>query len=113
MAARRGHERRHRDRDAGTRLWAEGSGRDWQTMMFVALTALQLGVALGLRPKQLTAQNPLLLAAVGGSFLLAVAGVYVPVLQDVLGTVSLPLGDLLLAAATGLVGWVGVRVHRR
>jgi Ca2+-transporting ATPase len=94
-------------------LWAEGSGREWQTMIFVALTALQLGVALGLRPKQLTVENPLLLAAVGGSFLLAVAGVYVPVLQELLGTESLPLGDLLLAAATGLVGWFGVRLRPR
>ena len=61
-------------------------------MIFLALTCLQLGVAVGLRPVQLTRQNPLLPLAVAGSFLLALAGVYVPVLQDLLGTTALPAG---------------------
>jgi Ca2+-transporting ATPase len=93
-------------------LWAEDSGRDWQTMIFLALTSLQLGVALGLRPIQLTRQNPLLPAAVAGSFLLAVAGVYVPVLQHLLGTVALPATDLAIASGTALVGWCAARLSR-
>ena len=92
--------------------WAHGDGREWQTMIFLALTCLQLGVAVGLRPVQLTRQNPLLPLAVAGSFLLALAGVYVPLLQDLLGTTALPPADLVLAVATGIVGWVAAQVTR-
>jgi Ca2+-transporting ATPase len=93
--------------------WGHQSGRAWQTMIFVGLISLQLGVALGLRPRQLTTENPLLLGAVAGSFLLAAVGVYVPVFQTFLGTVSIPVGDLAVAAGTAVVGWVAVRSTRR
>jgi Ca2+-transporting ATPase len=93
-------------------IWAHHEGRAWQTMIFLALTCLQLGVALGLRPVQLTKQNPLLPAAVAGSFLLALAGVYLPVLQDLLGTSPLPAANLALAVGTGALGWLAARVTR-
>jgi len=93
--------------------WASGEDRAWQTMIFVALTCLQLGVALGLRPRQVTRENPMLPLAVLGSLLLAVAGVYVPLLQELLSTEALPATDLLLAIGTGVVGWVAARVTRR
>ncbi len=96
----------------GVGLWAEASGRAWQTMLFLALISVQLGVALGLRPRQLTLRNPLLPAAVVGSFVLAAAAVYLPVLQSMLGTVALPWTDFLLAAAAGVVGWSASRVSR-
>ena len=38
----------------GLGYWAHGSGREWQTIIFVALVSTQLGVALGLRPRQVT-----------------------------------------------------------
>jgi Ca2+-transporting ATPase len=91
-------------------LWAHHDGRAWQTMIFLALTCLQLGVAVGIRPAQLTRQNPLLPLAVAGSFLLALAGVYVPLLQDLLGTSALPAADLFLAVGAGIVGWLAARV---
>jgi P-type Ca2+ transporter type 2C len=69
-------------------------------------------VAIGLRPLQLTRQNPLLPLAVAGSFLLALAGVYVPVLQDLLGTSALQAIDLALAVGTGILGWLAARVTR-
>ncbi|MGD9961248.1 cation-translocating P-type ATPase [Nocardioides sp.] len=97
----------------GLGLWAEATDRAWQTMIFLALTSLQLGVALGLRPRQFGLGNPLLPAAVLGSFLLAVAGVYLPVLQELLGTVALPWGDLVIAGGTGIVGWCAAQVSRR
>ena len=81
-------------------------------MIFLTLTCLQLGVAIGLRPVQVTRQNPLLPLAVAGSFVLGVAGVYVPVLQDLLGTSSLPAADFALAVATGILGWLAARVTR-
>ena len=97
----------------GLGLWAESTGREWQTMVFVALTALQLGVALGLRPRQLTRANPLLPLAVLASYVLVLAGVYLPVLQDLLGTVALPAADVALASSAVILGWVASRVTRR
>ncbi len=96
----------------GLGVWALHNGRGWQTMIFLALICLQLGVAMGLRPVQLTRQNPLLPAAVAGSFLLALAGIYLPVLQDLLGTSALPAADLALAAGTGILGWMAARITR-
>ena len=97
----------------GLGFWAHGSGREWQTMIFVALVSAQLGVALGLRPKQVTRENPLLLAAVAGSFAMAVAGVYLPVFQTFLGTVALPAGDLAVAVCAAVVGWCAVQLTGR
>ncbi|MGZ4448549.1 MAG: cation-translocating P-type ATPase [Nocardioides sp.] len=94
-------------------VWARHDGRPWQTMVFVALTCVQLGVALGLRPVLLTRANPFLPLAATGSLLLAVAGSYAPVLQDLLGTVPLGPHDLAAAVATGAVGWVAARATRR
>jgi Ca2+-transporting ATPase len=91
-------------------VWAHRDARPWQTMVFLALTCLQLGVAVGIRPVQLTRANPLLPLAVGGSFLLALAGVYVPVLRDLLGTTALSAPDLVLAVGTGALGWLAARV---
>ena len=97
----------------GLGFWAHGSGREWQTIIFVALVSAQLGVALGLRPRQITAENPLLLLAIAGSFLMAVAGVYLPVFQSFLGTVSLPAGDLAVATCAAVIGWGAVQLTRR
>ena len=94
-------------------LWAHQTDREWQSMIFLALTCLQLGVALGLRPVLLTHENPFLPLAVAGSFGLAVAGVYVPVLQDLLGSTALPVSDAALASGTALFGWAVVRLTRR
>ena len=81
-------------------------------MIFVALVCAQLGVALGLRPRQMTRENPLLPLAVAGSFVLAVAGVYLPMFQTFLGTVALPVPDLVIATCAALIGWGGVRLTR-
>lgn len=89
---------------------AHGGDRQWQTIIFVGLISAQLGVALGLRPKQFTTGNPLLPICIAGSFLLAIAGVYLPMFQSFLGTVSLPAGDLAAATCTVVVGWVAVRL---
>ena len=96
----------------GLGLWAQDTGRAWQSMIFVALTSLQLGVALGLRPHLLTRQNVFLPVAVSASLLLALAGVYFPALQDLLGTVALPAGDAAIAVAAGVLGWSAIRVER-
>lgn len=90
-------------------VWAQDAGRPWQSMVFVALASMQLGVALGLRPRQLRLDNPVLLLAVLVSLLLAVAGVYVPLLQSLLGTEALAVNELALAVGIGAVGWAATR----
>ena len=97
----------------GIGVWAHDHRTPWQTMIFVALTSLQLGVAMGLRPRQLALDNPTFLASIGVSLLLAVAGVYLSPLQTLLGTESLLAADLLLAIGIGIVGWVVVRLTRQ
>ena len=96
----------------GVGAWGQATDRAWQSMLFVSLTGLQLGVALGLRPRQLTTKNPLLLVAVAGSLLLAVAGLYLPPLRDLLGLHGLPPTDLLTAVGVATVGWLGARLTR-
>ncbi len=97
----------------GVGLWAQSDGRPWQTIVFLALTCMQLGVALGLRQRLLTRENPGMLVAVVGSLALALAGVYLPVLQELLTLHSLSAGEAGLALAGGGVGWVAVRATRR
>lgn len=91
-------------------VWGQATDRYWQSLLFVALVSMQLGVAIGARPRMLTLANPFLPLAVAGSFLLAVAGVYVPILQALLGTTPLPFGDLVVAALTAPVGWCLARL---
>ncbi|HVA10106.1 MAG TPA: HAD-IC family P-type ATPase [Acidimicrobiales bacterium] len=94
-------------------VWGRHTDRKWQSLLFLALTSLELGVALGLRSKLWTRQNPYLPAAVAGSLLLALGGIYVLPLRDLLGTASLPASDAALATAVGALGWVAVRVDKR
>ena len=96
----------------GLGVWAAALDKAWQSMVFVALTSLQLGVALGLRATLLTRANPLLPAAVAGSLALSVAGLYVPVLQTLLGTTALPAPDLAVALAVGTLGYAAARLVR-
>ncbi|WP_153505205.1 cation-translocating P-type ATPase [Cumulibacter manganitolerans] len=94
----------------GLGIWGQATGRPWQSMLFLALTCLQLGTALGLRPRPFSSLNPWLPLAVAGSLALALAGVYAPALQDLLRTVPLRPADALLAAGLGLLAWPAVRL---
>ena len=90
-------------------LWARESGAPWQTTAFMVLGLAQLGVALGTRQPRgaAGARNWFLDVTVAMALVLQLAAVYLPPLQDLLGTDSLRLGELpvplLLAAAPGLV----------
>ncbi|MEU5191768.1 HAD-IC family P-type ATPase [Streptomyces klenkii] len=66
--------------------WAHGTGRPWQTLVFLVLGATQLGVGLGSRARPGTLAKPFLLLALAGALALQIAGAYVPVLRDLLGT---------------------------
>ncbi|MCK2214793.1 cation-translocating P-type ATPase [Actinomadura sp. ATCC 31491] len=96
----------------GVAVWALHTGRPWQSMAFFALGAVQLGVALGSRARPGSLANPALLLAVAGALGLQLAGLYVPLLRDLLGTVPLTLPDLLVVAALSVLGYAAARLDR-
>ena len=97
----------------GLGVWAHAAGLAWQSMVFVSLAAAQLGVALGSRARPGSRTNPALPLAVLAALLLTVAGVYLPLLADLLGTVPLSVTELGLALAAAPLGWLAMRVERR
>jgi Ca2+-transporting ATPase len=94
----------------GVGLWAHATDRPWRSLIFLSLVALQLGVALGLRGRLFTRQNPFLPLAVAASLLLALAGLYIPLLRELLDTQSLDAFDALVGVATGGLGWAAARL---
>ena len=94
-------------------VWADQSGREWQTMTFLTLGAVQLGVALSLRARPHGWANPFLLAAVVGAGALLLAGTYVGALSALLQTEPVPVRDLPIVAGAVLAAFVGVRLERR
>jgi P-type Ca2+ transporter type 2C len=96
----------------GVGVWAHTTDRPWQTLTFLALGATQLAVALGSRARPRTWANPMLLAAVGVALTLQLAGIYLPVLQDLLGTQSVAFGDLLIVGALAGLGYAAIRLDR-
>ncbi|MFI9150632.1 cation-translocating P-type ATPase [Streptomyces sp. NPDC053367] len=97
----------------GAGLWAHETGRPWQSMIFLVLGATQLGVALGSRARPGSLANPFLLVAVAAALGLQAAGVYLPLLRDLLGTEPLSLGDLAIACALSGLGHVVMRAQAR
>jgi P-type Ca2+ transporter type 2C len=96
----------------GVAMWADATGRPWQSMAFFALGTTQLAVALGSRARPGTLANPLLPAAVAAALALQLAGLYVPLLRDLLHTVPLTLTDLLVVFALSTLGYAAVRLDR-
>jgi P-type Ca2+ transporter type 2C len=91
-------------------VWADQTGRPWQSMLFVALGATQLGVAIGVRARPGTWTNPFLLWATAGAFGLQVAALYVPPLPELLGTTGLGVADLAIATSGAAIGFVAARL---
>jgi Ca2+-transporting ATPase len=96
----------------GVAVWGHATGRAWQSMAFFALGATQLAAAVGSRARPGSRANPLLPAAVLGALALQFAGVYVPLLRDLLGTQPLPLADLLVVCALSTLGYAAIRLDR-
>ncbi len=99
--------------------WGHGRGVDyWQTMVFTTLVMAQLFHALAIRSdrdsllRRGLASNPLLLAAVLLTLTAQLAIIYVPALQPVFKTASLPLPDLLGCIALGAVTLVAVEAEK-
>lgn len=90
----------------GVGFWYWGLGREtWQTMIFTTLTLSEMGYVMAIRSRKdsLFSIGPLtnraLVGAVGLTTILQLAVIYVPFLQELFNTVSLPLTDLLIALA--------------
>src|SRR5207237_6455514 len=75
-------------------VWGHATGRPWQSMAFFSLGATQLAVAIGSRARPGTRAHPLLLGPVAGAPALQFAGLYLPLLRDLLGTRPVALPDL-------------------
>jgi Ca2+-transporting ATPase len=96
--------------------WANHTGRPWQSMIFVLLGLLQLGVAIGMRSRPGRfdrSANPALLVAVAVAACLQVLAVYLPPLQELLSTDPLTIGDLAVVAAASSLGYLVVLATRR
>jgi P-type Ca2+ transporter type 2C len=98
----------------------------WQTMIFTTLTIVQMGNALATRSAHQTLfeigllSNKAMLGSVLLTFLLQLAVVYVPFLQNIFGTVALSIRDLgislglaaLVFVIIEMVKWVGRRLGK-
>ncbi len=93
--------------------WARGSGRPWQSLVFLVLGATQLGVAIGSRARPGTMANPFLLLAVAIALGLQAAGVYLPPLRALLGTEPLSPAELGVACGLSVLGYVAMRLQAR
>jgi Ca2+-transporting ATPase len=89
-----------------------------QTMIFTTLALAQMGQALAIRSGQdslfkigLLSNKPLL-GAVGLTFGLQLAVVYVPFLQQFFQTVPLAAGDLLVGIAAGILVFTVIEVEK-
>ncbi|WP_280461316.1 cation-translocating P-type ATPase [Nocardia carnea] len=96
----------------GVAIWADHTGRPWQSMAFLALGMTQLGVALGSRTRVRSLANPMLLVAVAGALLMQFAGLYLPVLRELLGTEPLAADDLLIVSTLSVLGYAAARLDR-
>ena len=95
----------------GVGWWARTHGAPWQSCLFLALAAAQLGVAIGVRARPRSWQNPFLLWAVGAAFSLQVLAVSLPPLQRLLGTESLTISQIAQVSAVSALGYVAARLQ--
>ena len=99
--------------------WLRDPNGPWQTMVFTTLTLAQMGNALATRSnidsifKIGLFSNRLMVVAVLVTFLLQMALIYVPFLQDFFNTEALPPTDLLIALATSLIVFVAVEISKQ
>jgi P-type Ca2+ transporter type 2C len=102
---------------AGYWLWEAGNPL-WQTMVFTTITLSQMGHAMAIRSDRFSLfqigilSNKPLLGAVLLTFVLQMAVIYLPFLQEVFGTVTLPLPYLLLSLVLSVVVFIGVEIEK-
>jgi magnesium-transporting ATPase (P-type) len=88
------------------------------TMSFVGMMAGQIGTAFAVRTRRASLRsvgvfsNRYLLAAIGGVILFAALFVYVPPLQNLLGTAALPAQDVLFLLPYPFIVWGADELRR-
>jgi Ca2+-transporting ATPase len=99
--------------------WAYRTGSaHWQTMVFTTLTLSQMGHVLAIRSErdsvfqQGLLSNLPLVSAVALTFVLQLATIYVPVLNDVFKTAPLSATELALSLALSSVVFVAVEIEK-
>lgn len=95
----------------GVGWWAKEHDAPWQSCLFLALAAAQLGVAIGVRSRPRSWQNPFLLWAVGAAYVLQVLAVTLTPLRELLGTASLSAAQVAQVSAVAALGYVAARVQ--
>jgi len=91
---------------------------EWQTMVFTVLCLTQLGHVLAIRSEKQSLfrqglfSNKYLLGAVGLTFLLQMATVYVPFLNPIFKTAPLSGGELLVTVGLSAVVFVAVEIEK-
>jgi Ca2+-transporting ATPase len=102
-----------------TQAWAIHVGSvHWQSMVFTVLTLSQLGHVLAIRSereslfRQGVLSNRLLIGALGLTFALQMAVLYVPWLNPVFKTEPLSLGELAVCLALSSVVFFGVEIEK-
>ncbi|WP_086830433.1 cation-translocating P-type ATPase [Streptomyces sp. NRRL B-24572] len=96
----------------GAGLGARALDLAWQSVLFLALLAAQLGAVLGLRARLFTRKNPFLPLSVLASALLAVAALYVPFLSSVLETEPLGWAGVGIASVGAPAAFLAARLVR-
>jgi Ca2+-transporting ATPase len=99
---------------------AEGpDDRTWQTMIFTTLAFAQIGQALASRSSEASlfalgvSTNPTLLGMVLATFLLQLAAIYVPFLDEFFQVVPLASDELLVAMGLGLFVFIMIELEKR
>lgn len=99
--------------------WAIHSGSShWQTMVFTVLTLSQMGHVLAIRSERQSLfsqglfSNLYLLAAVTLTFLLQLATIYVPALNEIFHTQPLSPSELVICLALSSVVFFCVEIEK-
>ena len=98
--------------------WDQDPDGHWRTMVFTTLTLAQMGNALALRTNRDSLfkvglfSNKAMLGAVSLTFVLQLAVIYVPFLQDIFQTSSLSLGELAISLLASSVIFVAVELDK-
>ncbi|UCH58528.1 MAG: cation-translocating P-type ATPase, partial [Anaerolineales bacterium] len=102
----------------GVGYWTWRTGWEhWQTMLFTTLTLSQMGHALAVRSNESLFKiglmsNKALLGAVLLTFVLQIAVIYMPFLQNLFKTEALTLSELLLSLVLSTVVFWGVELEK-
>ncbi len=102
----------------GYAYWRQDPGGHWRTMVFTTLTLAQMGNALAIRSNIDSIfsigfwSNKLMVVAVTITFVLQLALIYVPFLQNFFRTRALSFSELLLSLAASSVVFIAVELEK-